>query len=187
MGLFGWGRKKRLRIKDGEPRGNHYCFAHVVLRDFATTDPWRFAATMASPEALNFLSGLWQEVIADLDGEENCLAGESDFKVTPLRMGDWPCVVVELPQAERMAEAIMVAIVPELDLNEHQPRARMSEDAEAPRVHYFTLELGMDLESKQARTVFCKWEGETHSNFGDGPSAEVGDFLNAVAGQLGIE
>lgn len=61
------------------------------------------------------------------------------------------------------------------------PLQLLSTKPENPSVQYFTLEKGVNVLSGEDRTVLCAWDGETHTNYGDGPEASPGAFMECVA------
>jgi hypothetical protein len=183
MGLFDFFRRKRHAAEPALPafdalpeaRCHHYTLAHVALRGVALRDPLLYVGVLASPDADRFLSDLFRSVA------DHCLAREpepgftaADLTVHRLRVGVFPCAVVELPPPRAMAEAHFTAAVLLAD-----PAAGLPKDGPVP-VRYFTLEMGFSLDGSN-RTVLCEWTADgTHANFGDGPEATVPAFVAAL-------
>jgi len=183
MGLFDFfGRKPDTRHDPGpveedldEPRCHHYMLAHYALRGAAFDDPLACLGILASPDAQRFLSHLLQSV------SEHCKEREPrpDFSaerlaVHKVRVGRYPCAVVEMPRPRATTEAFFVAAVLLAD-----PKGGMSESEEI-ELRYFILERGFVL-GGPPRTVLCEWTSEgKHVNYGNGPEARLELFVRAV-------
>jgi hypothetical protein len=164
--------KQKIINPSKDPRAHHYDFAHVALRLFCDNDPLKFFAIIASEQRDDFVNYIWQKVCAQCDEKEKPDFSDKDIKITTLKVGDYPTIVVVMPDAKAMAEAIMVGIVltSKIDGNSADPNVEY---------RYFVLEQGVDLEGGN-RTVFCEWSNESHLNMGDGPEASIEDFIEEI-------
>jgi hypothetical protein len=169
-----------LEQESAKIRCHHYTMAHVALRSVAFAQPLGFFGILASEEAENFLGELLESVTEECQERER----RPDFKAADLqvhtgRVGNYPCVVIEMPEPRGTTEAFFVGAVLLVELAEDE------EPPENPELRYFTLEKGMQMEEMQPRTVFCEWTAEgSHLNFGDGPPATVKDFTAAIEEHL---
>jgi hypothetical protein len=97
-----------------------------------------------------------------------------DIAVHKVRVGKYPCAVVEMPRPRAITEAFFVAAVLLADPDREMP------DPKEVVLRYFTLEKGFTFEGPP-RTVLCEWTAEgTHCNYGDGPAPRLEAFLQAV-------
>src|SRR5579885_790015 len=161
---------------DIEPRCPHYTFAHVALRSVAFRHPAGCLGVLASPDAHAFLADLLRSV--DEHCREMGRPGQlavDDLNVHRGRCGDYPCAVVEMPRPRGITEAFFVALVLLVDMSADEP------DFDHAALRYFTLEKGAML-GGPPRTVLCEWTADgSHVNYGDGPPAELGAFVDKVA------
>jgi hypothetical protein len=187
MGLFDFFRRKPATPPDSdpveeafhEPRCHHYTLAHYALRSVAFDHPLGFLGVLASPDARGFLSELMRSV------SEHCKEREprpdfdiDDIAVHKVRVGKYPCAVVEMPRPRATTEAFFVAAVLLADLDREMP------DPKEVALRYFTLEKGFTFEGPP-RTVLCEWTSEgCHCNYGDGPAPRLEAFLRAVEEML---
>jgi hypothetical protein len=158
-----------------QPRCHHYTLTHYALRGVAFEQPLTFLGVLASPDASRFLADLMQSV------SDHCRAREpspdfaaGDLTVHKVRVGRYPCAVVEMPRPRATTEAFFVAAVLLVDPGQGVP---------APNevgLRYFTLEKGLVL-GGPPRTVLCEWTAEgSHVNYGDGPAPRLEAFTRAV-------
>lgn len=182
MGLFDFFRQQPARSPNSDdveadlddPRCHHYMFAHAALRMAAFENPLAFLGTLASPDANEFLASLMASV------SDHCRErqAQADFRVEDLivhkvRVGSFPCAVVEMPRPRAITEAFFAAGVVLADLSAGAPPSDVG-------LRYFTLEKGMHIDGA-SRTVFCEWTSSgSHLNFGEGPGPALGPFLEAV-------
>jgi hypothetical protein len=172
MGLLDFLRRKQPGVSGG-PSPN-YAFVHVYLRQLALSDPLRFLAVAASPQVSQFVESV-RQAVAEVCGRPPTFdAASVTFHLQ--RINGFPSVVVEFPEPRAIAEAHMVAFVVMVDTASEKPPA-----AETVTARYFTLEKGLSLTSTP-RTVLAEWDSTTHSNYGDGPPAEVPAFVEAITG-----
>lgn len=152
-------------MHDDEPRQHHYEFAHVVLRAIV----FRAGRLMLDLAANGGLTALvhesWDRVGEGLAPERRLpsdgLRGE--LIDTP----DLSAAVIVLPPAEHVAEAHLVALVPD--------------SADAERMDFFTLEHTWTSEDERATTIGHWTRDGRHLDFGDGPEPDPRAFLDALA------
>lgn len=166
-----WNKPKKISPNKA-PRTHHYFIAHVALRLFCDNDPLKFFAVIASEQRDDFINYIWQKVCEQCAGKEKPDFSEKDIKIETLKVGDYPTIVVVMPEAKAIAEAIMVGIV---------LTSKIGDNSVNPDVgyRYFALEQGVDLNGGN-RTVFCEWSNESHLNMGDGPEASVENFIEEI-------
>lgn len=162
-----------------EPRCHHYTLAHQALRSVAFEQPAGFLGLLASPEARSFLADLLAAVTEHCQGREPWPDfGAEALTIHTFRVGQFPCVVVELPPPRAVTEAFFVAAVLLVDLDREPSAAREA------TLRYFTLEKGFVLDGPP-RTVLGEWTAEgSHLNYGDGPAPQLGPFVQAVEAML---
>jgi hypothetical protein len=152
---------------------HHYLIAHRVVPSFFFQGPQTFIdITIRSPGRL---TTLWDTI----GKKEFPTESESGFGIAVRSLHDHGIngVVITYPPTEQMAECIMAACVIE--------RRWRWGFIPTTRPRYITLEYGFG-ETNQPRTVLCEWgEKGGHSNYGDGPRAEVEAFISSVRGLIG--
>jgi hypothetical protein len=154
-------------------RAHHYTFAHVALRGFCESSPLRFFGVMASDKRDEFIRHVWSMVCDQCDEREKTDLVPEDIEITCCRARGFPTVIVEMPAAKFVTEAVMVGIVLLVDDDEEEP------SEEILPFRYFTLEFGNTFEGS-SRTVFCEWTREGHCNMGFGPEPDVRSFIEAI-------
>ena len=104
---------KRKKVKDllSEPRLHHYYFAHVFLKDFCEYNPLKLFETMESEKKDNLIKFIWDKVCEQFDQEQKTELTPEDIKVSTLRLGRHQVILVQMPEAMVVAEAVMAAIV----------------------------------------------------------------------------
>lgn len=151
-----------------------YAFAHHALRHSAMSDPARFLALVASPEAISFIDALLKNVAVQC-GQPTTF-GATSVKIHPRRVNGFPCAVIELPEPKGAAEAFMVALVVQAETDANGLPA-----FESAKGRFFSLEKGLSV-IDETRTVLGEWDMEGgHTNYGDGPSATVEGFVAALS------
>lgn len=177
MGLFdffskGTGGKSQ---SETDPRCDHYSFSHVVLRKAAFANPTKCVTSLASPDGKQYLSELWTEVA------ETCKQHNQPIELTlddilihKLRVGPFPCTILEMPAPHFATEAFFVALVLTVDITDQ------SQNMTNGSVRFFTLENGEPNE-EEVQTVIGEWTADgSHSNLGPGPYPELGEFVTAI-------
>ncbi len=172
VGIFDFWKRKSEPLPPASGPSPDYVIAHYALRQIALSDPMQFLAILASPDAEEFIDAILKDV-----GEQcgrDATFNASAIKIHKLRVHRFPCVVIELPEPQEIAEAFMVAVVVMIDsTSERAP------DVEEVSARFFTLEKGLSL-SNDPRTVLAEWDTSAHSNYGDGPKPNVESFAAAL-------
>ena len=165
--------QKRKKEKDllKEPRLHHYHFAHDYLRTFCLLYPRQAFEILSSDKKDDLIKDTWDEICKEFDKEQKTELTAEDIKVSTLRLGRYPVILVQMPEAKAVAEAIMVAIVLTSNVDSELP--------EDSKYRYFVLELGSDYKGG-LRTVMCEWTAGNHLNMGDGPNPQPESFLNVI-------
>lgn len=197
MGLFDFFRRKQPRPIGGEGLlgeqmmlqqlemiekralsgpSPEYIFAHRALREIAMSDPRGFLAMVVSPDASRFIDAVLKDVAEQCGREASFDAGS--VEIHPLRVKNYPCAVIKLPEPKSMCEAFMVALVATIDLSSAQPP-----NIGTGRGRYFTLEKGETCFG-EARTVLAEWDGPGRLNYGDVPPADVIAFVHASSNHI---
>jgi hypothetical protein len=178
----------RGKLELEEPRDQHYVFAHIALRQIAFKNPVGCVGVLHSPEAMKFLTELWEEVgthcreAPEAGGAAVQHIDGSTLGVRPARVGNFPSAVVSLPQPLAPTEAYFIALVLHVELATLQGDGPTPEN---PELSYYTLERGVSLDGRE-RAVLCAWDAQgSHLNFGEGPPAQFEPFVEAVRAQVG--
>lgn len=171
-----WKKKKQKKSLLNDPRAHHYTLGHVAFRMYCDSDPMQFFGIMASEDKNAVISMLWEKVCGQCDSEEKTDINPDDIRITPLRIGEYPVVLIEMPEAKAVAEAIMIAVVLTDNIDE-------LESADKINYRYFVLEQGIDLNG-ESRTVFCEWSEESHLNMGDGCNPDPESFIEFLGHKI---
>lgn len=155
---------------------HHYVLAHVALRKICESDPLAFFGVMASPQRDDFLADAWRKVCKICDGNGKPSFSINDVTVNPCGIKEFPCLLITMPPPANVADAHFVGIVLKLTLDQTPPTT-------PPEILYVTLEKGVDQDGSP-RTVLCRWEGDTHSNYGDGPPVDLHQFAAAIENMI---
>ena len=134
------------------------------------------AATFAEPgpSIAQLSSGGAQQFLRQLLTDPQHPA--ADYRLHQTRVGNFPCVIVELPEPKTGGQSHYVGLLVTLS-------ARKTPDVLTPQqVRFFTLEKRTD-DVDDPATVLCEWtaKGERRS-FGSGPVPRVERFLYALSG-----
>ena len=173
MGLFDILKRKKPTPPEQDGPSVHYVFAHIALRHIALAEPLQFLAMAASPNANNFLASVMQDVEEQLGRKASF--NSSALTVHRIHINNFPCVIIELPDPSKVAEAYMVAFVVLVDTTQEE----MLESSTVTG-RYFTLEKCFTLDN-ESRPVLAEWDEERHSNYGDGPAPTVEALRQAIA------
>ncbi len=177
MGLFDFfsrGSKSKGKT-ESDPRCDHYCFAHVVLREAAFENPTKCVTSLAATEGKEFLSELWNKVA------ETCKQHNQPIELTlddilihKLRVGPFPCTILEMPAPHFATEAFFVAIILTVDITDQ------SQNMSDGTVRYLTLENGEPNE-EEVQTVIGEWSAEgNHTNLGPGTYPDLSEFVTRI-------
>lgn len=180
MGMFDFlSRKKGPAAGAGasanDPRCDHYSFTHQVLRQAAFDDPPGCMSVLASPDCDEYLATLWDTVEQTCEQYNQPVElSPSDIMVHRLRVGDYPCALVEMPTPAAPGEVFYVAIVLTLNLAD-----RSKGFAERP-LRYITLE-ETGRGGGALTTALGEWTAEdSHVEHGVGPYPGIEDFMSSV-------
>ena len=120
-----------------EPRCDHYSFAHVVLRKAAFDNPTQCVTSLASANGRQYLTELWNDVISICETNHQPVEMTlDDILIHKLRIGTFPCTLLEMPSPQFCTEAFFVAIILTVDITDQ------SQNMSANSVRYLTLENG---------------------------------------------
>ncbi|NQV23331.1 MAG: hypothetical protein HQ518_03095 [Rhodopirellula sp.] len=158
-----------------EPRCDHYSFAHVVLRKAVFENPAHCVTSLASPDGRHYQSELWDNVVAAChEHHQPVELTLDDILIHKLRVGSFPCIIVEMPAPHFATEAFFVAIILKVDVT-----AR-SQNLSKEAVRYLTLENGEPHEEK-VHTILGEWSADgRHNNLGPGTYPELGEFVACI-------
>ncbi len=157
-------------------RAHHYQLAHYAFRGFCESSPLGFFGIMASEDRDDFVQRIWSRVCENCDQRETADFGIEELSILTTRIADMPAIVIEMPEAVQVTEAIFIAIV----LTTKHADGPSEKEA---TFRYFTLEVGQTFDGND-RTVLCEWRGETHANMGDGPEATLREFVETVEAKV---
>ena len=152
------------------PRQQHYVFAHAMLPRLLLDDPEKFVAILASQEAEDFLAYLWRR--AGEEANDAQPVEPEGLGRTVEKLAEGIAVLVRMPCPLAITEAYFGAVIM------RQGKKGLFRRA-TPQIRYFTLELGVT-DDGCPRTVLCEWNKDGHVNYGDGPSPDPGQFLEAI-------
>ena len=177
MGLFdffskGSGGKSRSGT---DPRCDHYTFAHVVLREAAFENPTKCVTSLASTDGKQYLSELWNAVLETCkDHNQPVELTLDDILTHKLRVGPFPCTILEMPAPHFATEAFFVALILTVDITDQ------SRNMSNGSVRYLTLENGEPNE-EEVQTVIGEWSTEgKHNNLGPGPYPDLSEFVARI-------
>jgi hypothetical protein len=152
--------------------------AHVALRQIALEDPLFYLGVLASERRSEFLEQLFESV------DQHCRVqgaradfAAGDIAFHGLRVGQFPCAVLEFPPPREATEVFFTALVLLADPSQPLP------EREALTAHYFTLERGFAFDGTP-RTVLGGWTKDSHVNYGDGPEPTLANFAAALGGHF---
>lgn len=176
MGLFNLFSRAKSHASDQSARCDHYSFAHVVLRDAAFEDPTQIVTTLASAKSQELLGDLWDGVLALCrEHSQTSTIATNDILIHKIRVGTFPCAVVEMPTPQHATEAFFVALVLAVHL------AGDDWEFEPEPLRYFTLEYS-EAEHREIKTVLGEWKTRsTYVNHGPGPAPTIDDFVARVS------
>lgn len=177
MGLFdffsrGSGSKSQSRT---EPRCDHYSFAHVVLRNAAFDNPTQCVTSLASTDGKQYLSEIWDNVVDTCKKHNQPIELTlDDILIHKLRIGPFPCTILEMPAPHFATEAFFVALILTVDITDQ------SQNMSSGSVRYLTLENGEPNE-EIVQTVIGEWTAKgSHNNLGPGPYPDLGEFVTKI-------
>lgn len=177
MGLFDFfsrGSKSKDKT-ESDPRCDHYSFAHVVLREAAFENPTKCVTSLAATDGKEYLTELWNDVV------ETCKQHNQpaeltldDILIHKLRVGPFPCTILEMPAPHFATEVFFVALILTVDITDQ------SQNMTNGPVRFLTLENGEPNE-EEVQTVLGEWSAEgNHSNLGPGPYPDLSEFVTRI-------
>jgi hypothetical protein len=83
----------------------------MFLRSFCEYNPLKLFETMESEKKDNLIKFIWDKVCEQFDQEQKTELTPEDIKVSTLRLGRHQVILVQMPEAMVVAEAVMAAIV----------------------------------------------------------------------------
>ena len=175
MGLLNFFSRGVKSKNEPHPRCDHYSFAHVVLRQAAFENPTECVTSLAATDSKEYLSELWNEVVETCK-QHNQPIGLTldDILIHKLRIGPFPCIIVEMPAPCFATEAFFVALVLTVDITDQ------SQNMPDSPVRFFTLENGEPNE-EEVQTVIGEWSAEgNHCNLGTGTYPELSEFVTRI-------
>lgn len=174
MGLFDFLTRQSGREGQAgtDPRCDHYSFAHSILRKAAVDNPTKCVTALASTDGDAFLAELWNEVIDVCEEYKQPVnVSPDDILIHKLRIGPFPCTLLEMPAAQFPTEAFFVAIVLTVDMTDQ------SGSVAEHSMRYLTLE-HKEIDDDEIQTVVGEWmNDDTHVSHGDGPDPELEGFV----------
>lgn len=182
MGLLDFfsrrGKLDESQSTGNEARCDHYTFPHTILREAAFAEPTEVVTTLASADALDLITKLFEEVTAACEefGFEVTMTPE-DILIHKVRVGPFPCTLIELPTPRFPTEVFFLALVLTVDVTSREEQARETS------LRYFTLEHGeiIDSDKDEIPTVLGEWTAdESYVSHGDGPTPTIDDFVRRV-------
>ncbi len=178
MGLFNLFSRQPKPAAAGPgdaPRCDHYSFTHVVLRDAAFANPTQCITTLASADSASYVAGLWQQVVATCkQHQQPAEIKPDDILIHKIRVGAFPCALIEMPTPQQSTEAFFVALVLAIDLSKADWKF------EASPLRFITLEHACGDET-QLKTVLGEWVSpERYISHGPGPYPGVDEFAKRV-------
>jgi len=175
MGLFDFFSRGVKSKNESHPRCDHYSFAHVVLRKAAFENPTECVTSLAATDGKEYLSDLWNEVVETCKQHNQPIElALDDILIHKLRVGPFPCTILEMPAPRFATEAFFVALILTVDITDQ------SQNIPDGSVRFLTLENGEPNE-EEVQTVIGEWSAEgNHSNLGLGTYPELSEFVTRI-------
>jgi len=176
--LFSRGVKSKCK-NESNPRCDHYSFAHVVLREAAFENPTQCVTSLAATDGKEYLSELWNDVVETCKQHNQPIGLKlDDILIHKLRVGFFPCIIVEMPAPRFATEAFFVALVLAVDITDQ------SQNMPDGPIRFLTLENGEPSE-EEVQTVIGEWSAEgNHSNLGPGTYPELSEFVTRITDEV---
>lgn len=180
MGLLDFfSRRGRQENSPGnEARNDHYTFPHTVLREAAFGDPTECVTTLASADAADYVAKLFEEVVqACQEFDFPVTMTPDDLLIHKLRIGPFPCTLIEMPTPKFPTEVFFVALILTVDVT-----SREQQDPETS-LRFITLEHGeiVDQQRDEIPTVLGEWMAdESYVSHGAGPTPTIDEFVRRI-------
>ncbi|KIG12954.1 hypothetical protein DB30_00838 [Enhygromyxa salina] len=164
-------------MSEPEPRCVHYQFVHVALRTLVFQEPRLATALWELDDPGPLLDDIALQVVRACRGRgEGGEIRADQLTLHKLRLGGYPCMILEMPEPIATTEAYMLAILGRPSLG----GAEQAEGEDDGRARYFTLEHSSHRPAPH--TVLGEWTGEgSHLNMGGGPEPSVEAFVAELA------
>ena len=170
--------KQDSKSSTNEARCDHYTFAHTVLQEATFENPTEQVTALVSADAGDLIKRLFDEVV------ESCVEFNlpvtmepTDILIHKLRVGPFPCVLVEMPTPKFPTETFFVALVLTVDVTSQEEQARETS------LRFITLEHGnfVDSMSDDIPTMIGEWlSDESYVKHGMGPPPTIDDFVQCI-------
>ena len=172
-------RREREELEKTLAREHHYLFAHALLPKMVFGGvPERLLPMIVGSDFGLFAFGVWNEVAKRLPPEKRIALNEP-MRSESRELEGYATAIVTLPAAERVTEAICVAVAIK------PGRKKLLGGTTPATVRYLTLELSEDPIRKAACTVVCEWRKDgSHVNHGEGPDPNA-EIVTAFATRIG--
>ncbi|PRQ09532.1 hypothetical protein [Enhygromyxa salina] len=166
-------------MSEPEPRCVHYQFVHVALRTLVFQEPRLATALWELDDPGPLLDDIALQVVRACRGRgEGGEIRAAHLSLHKLRLGGYPCVIIEMPPPIATTEAYMLAILGRPE-GEVRPDTGDADD-DQPGRRYFTLEYSSHRPSPH--TVLGEWTAQgSHMNMGGGPEPTVEAFVAELA------
>lgn len=154
----------------------HYQFVHVALRTLVFQEPRLATALWELDDPGPLLDDIALQVVRACRGRgEGGDLRADHLTMHKLRLGGYPCMIIEMPEPMATTEAYMLAILGRPDLDGDSS----GDEGDAQR-RYFTLEYSGHRPAPH--TVLCEWTAQgSHMNMGGGPEPTVDAFVGELA------
>lgn len=149
-----------------KPRAHHYIFAHEALRILCERDLFSLFEVAGTDEQADLLDFIWLRVCEHCDQEEEADFSAADIRLEVREVDGVPIILVEMPPAKAVAEAIFIGIV-------------LKAEQGAAEYRYFVLEQGVPVDDASG-TMFCEWRLGNHYNLGEGCEPELEAFVELL-------
>ena len=100
-----------------------------------------------------------------------------DVLIHKLRIGPFPCTLIEMPTPKYLTEVFFLALVLTVDVTSREQQAPETS------LRYITLEHGeiVDAERDEIPTVLGEWMAdESYVSHGTGPTPTIHDFVRSI-------
>jgi hypothetical protein len=175
-------------MSEPEPRCVHYQFVHVALRTLVFQEPRLATALWELDDPDPLLDDIALQVVRACRGRgEGGELRAAHLTLHKLRLGVYPCMIIEMPEPVATTEAYMLAILGRPDTEGRpDPDVRNADDADpssddtGTQRRYFTLEHSSH--RPPPHTVLGEWTAQgSHMNMGGGPEPTVEAFVAELA------
>jgi hypothetical protein len=178
-------------MSEPEPRCVHYQFVHVALRTLVFSEPRLATALWELDDPGPLLDDIALQVVRACRGRgEGGEIRAEHLTLHKLRLGGYPCMIIEMPEPIATTEAYMLAILGRPDADGAGAQAEGEEEGEEegeadvseedPQRRYFTLEYSSH--RPPPHTVLGEWTAQgSHMNMGGGPEPTVEAFVAELA------